>query len=492
MTASYPEPVPGALLAAADAGLRAALAGRPLVSVERFTSSGRTCYTGPAPVEAARPALAIGCYPSSPQARAGTVLAAETRTRLRGPLQRQRWVAEVDARARLLLAALERPPVIAAWYGTARLHTWAGPHGRLAAIDGALRSHLEDKAVFDALLAASGVPQQLRIPAVRVDGKLPSLGELRRTVACRRPVVQAGAYTGGRGTVFIDTERDLERAARMRGPYRVAAFVPGWSSNTTVLTVPDGQGSVAVYVDRPSHKAVGVAEAGIGPAKSAGNHWSRPWPRDTAAALVDAAVRIGHWAWEQHRMAGLFGLDAMLTEDGRVLLNEINCRNQGTTEVSGVNQQLRGLPPFVLAHLTVLLGGRVDWLPDVDDFNTGTVLTATSGMPGPFYLKLRHCGQHPAVLDDALPGPGVYRLHAGRLHWVQPGTHPADARPGEVLLANLPRPGTVCLPDAELGTAEGITATDAGPFAGPHDLSETGRALVDALARHLIPTTASE
>jgi hypothetical protein len=185
----------------------------------------------------------------------------------------------------------------------------------------------------------------------------------------------------------------------------------------------------------------------------------------------------------------LFGLDAILTDQGEVMFNEINVRNQGTTEVSGVNQQLRGVPPFLAAHLTVLLGGRPRWLPHVEEFNAGTIAAAVRPGPGPFYLKLRHHGTDPAVLSGLPHGPGVYRLHGGRLSWLRPGVHAADADAdtGEVLLANLPAPHVVCLPGAELGTAEGITAGSASPFAGTHELSPTGRALLDALGRALTP-----
>ncbi|MBO1414420.1 hypothetical protein, partial [Streptomyces sp. FH025] len=226
------------------------------------------------------------------------------------------------------------------------------------------------------------------------------------------------------------------------------------------------------------------------PAKSAGNVWNMPWPRPAAEAVVDAAVRIAEWAWSEHRMAGLFGLDALLTDDGRVFLNEINCRNQGTTEVSGVNQQLRGLPPFTVAHLAVLLGGRVDWLPDPDVFNAATIDAATSAAPGPYYLKLRHRGTHPVTVDG-LRGPGIYQPVGGGLRWVGPGSHPAQAGPGQVLLATLPEPDVVCLPGAEIGTAEAITTAD-GPFETPHSLSAAGRRLLAALDHHLVPANAPE
>ncbi|MEU1185767.1 hypothetical protein ABZ464_50805 [Streptomyces sp. NPDC005820] len=483
--------VDAGLTEAADRALARALDGRVLVSAERFCASMRTLYTGPAPLPSARPTVAVGCYPGWSDAAPDTVLAAEARTRVRGPGQRHAWMQAVDAEASALLRTRAAPPVIAAWYATDRLRRWAGPGGTVAAIDGRLRAAVEDKAAFDALLRAAGVPERTRIPCVRVDARLPDLAELRARVGAARLVVQSGADSGGRGRVFVDTDADLARAASMDGPYKVAAFVEGWSSNVTVLSVPDGRGWVSVYVDRPSHKAIGIPEAGIGPGKSAGNDWSRPWPAQAAADLVDAAVRVGELLWHTRRMAGMFGLDALLTGDGRVQLNEINCRNQGTTEVSAVNQQLRGLPPFTAAHLTILLGGHPDWLPPADDFNQATLTAATSPEPGPFYLKLRHHGDRPVRLTG-LRGPGVYRPAAENTHltWVRPGTHPyqADADRSEVLLTSLPGQDVVCLPGAELGTVEGLTTGPGRPFAGPHQLSGPGRGLLDALAAHLTAT----
>src|SRR5712691_1454670 len=270
---------------AAAAALAAVLGGRPLVSAERFTTAYRTCYTGPCPIEAMRPALAAGCYrPWHPALPAGMV-AAEEATRTRSPGLRHSWQDQALARAGQALSEMARPPVVTGWYATSQLRALAGPGGTVAAIDGALRDRLENKADFGQLLHAAGVPGEVQIPSVRISGKLPALAELRRQVGASRVVVQAGVTSGGRGTVIADTDADLAAAALMPGPYRVAAFIEGWSSNVTVLSVPDQAGGVRVYVDRPSHKAIAVAELGIGPAKSAGNDWSRPWPAPAAATL---------------------------------------------------------------------------------------------------------------------------------------------------------------------------------------------------------------
>lgn len=279
-----------------------ALMGRPLVSVERFTTAYRTCYTGSHPIEVMRPALAIGCYRPWLPAQPTAVIAAESATHLRSTALRHGWLDHALPEAKQALASFSAPLVVAGWYASRRLRELAGPDGCVAAIDGGLRARLEDKADFDHLLRQAGVPQEARIPALRIDGALPSLTELRRRLGTDRVVVQAGVTSGGRGTVIVIGEHDMAAAARLAGPYRVAGFVDGWSSNTTVLSVPDREhGGVAVYVDRPSHKAIAADQLGIGPAKSAGNDWSRPWPARAVTMLVEAAVRVAEWAWAEHQ-----------------------------------------------------------------------------------------------------------------------------------------------------------------------------------------------
>jgi hypothetical protein len=479
---------------AAAAALTAALAGRPLVSAERFTTAYRSCYTGQRPLEAIRPALAVGCYRPWQPAVPRQVFAAEDTAHIRSPQLRHDWLARVLPSARQAIADLGQV-VVTGWYATPALRDLAGPGGTVAAIDGALRDRIEDKADFDHLVAAAGVPLSNRIPAIRIDGPLPPLGELRRAVGAGQVVVQAGVTSGGRGTFFADDDAGLARAARMPGPYRVSAFTEGWSSNLTVLSVPDDSGGVRVYVDRPSHKAIAVAKLGIGTAKSAGNDWSRPWPPEAAAQFAEAAVRIGEWAWAEHRMAGLFGLDAILTPEGQVKVNEVNCRNQGTTEVSSVNQQLRGQPPFVIAHLVTMLGGHIDWLGDSDEYNHETIRRATEPGPGPFYAKVRLSGQEPARISPDFPGPGVYRLgEYGRLDLARGGAHPADADVdcGEVLIASAPGPDVTCHPSAEIATLEGVTSGPGWPFDGPGTASGQALRFARALLGLFVPLPGEE
>ncbi|MFE5030252.1 hypothetical protein ACFRAO_45015 [Streptomyces sp. NPDC056656] len=443
-------------------------------------------YAAAYPVPAARPALSLGCYPAWDPARPGHTLAAETGTGVRGGGERKHtWWPSIERRAHGLVAGLGVDPVVSGWYAVPYLASLAGAGGQVAGLPVAVRDQVENKGELGRILRAAGVPWSMVIAARTYTGRLPELARLRREVGSHRLVVQAAHAAGGRGTVFVDDARDMERAAGLAGPWRVSAFVPGPSSNVTVLSVPDGCGGVRVYVDRPSHKAIGVAAVGIGAAKSAGNDWSVPWPAADVSAVVDAAVRVGVWAWETHRMTGLWGLDCIWSESGPVI-NEINARKQGTTEVSGVNQQLAGFPPLVTAHLAVQLGVTPTWLPAAEEFNTVTVAAASGGELGPYYLKVRARGAVRARED--FPGSGIYRLSGERLVWAHPGAHPAqaDSDAGCVLIANAPEAGTACESGAELGTVEGLTRGPGSPFAGPGELSARGWALLGAFDQWFI------
>ncbi|MFI9593290.1 hypothetical protein [Nonomuraea sp. NPDC052265] len=466
---------------AAHEELTAALAGRPLVCVERFSTALRTGYTGPAPIGALRPALSIGCYSAWDPALPGMVVAAEDRTRTRSVAERRAWLPRVRHEAARHLLKLDRPPVVFTWYDNARLRELAGPGGVVAAIDADVRAAIEAKHLLDDLLRAAGVPAVARVPCVHVE-RLPGLAELRRAVGTERVVVQAGRRADRHGTVVVSGEKDMPRAARLLGPYRVAAYVPGWPCTIAVLSVPDSEGGVRVYADRPAHTSAGIAELGAGPMRSTGDDWSRPWPTPAAALLIECAERIAFWAWRRYGAAGLFSVEAILTPGERVHLSAIKWRHQEGTEVSSVNQQAAGLPPFVLAHLSVMLGGRVTWLGDPQEFNQRTLLRAARP-GGPFHVRVRLDGDAP-VRVAAAQGPGVYRLdRSGHLRWVRRGAHPSDARAsqGEFLLANLPEPDVVCHPGADLATVEGVAEGAAHPFDGPDAVSPATRRIVAAV-----------
>ncbi|MFB9476506.1 hypothetical protein ACFFR3_44030 [Nonomuraea salmonea] len=470
----------------AHAELLAALDGRPLVAIDRYGTVLRTGYTGPAPVEALRPALAVGCYAAWDPALPGVTVSAEERTGVRSVAERHGWLRRVRHDAARQLVKLDRPPVVATCIAGAQLQELAHG-GTIAAVDPGVRATIEARHLFDDLLRAAGVPPAARIRSVPVE-RLPGLAELRRAVGTERVVVQAGGAGGGRGTVVVSGEDDMGRAARLLGPYRVAAYVDGLPCAVTALSVPDGAGGVSVYVDRPAHAATGVPEAGAGPLDGAGHDWSRPWPLPAAALLIECAERLAVWGWRRYGVTGLFTVRALLTPAERVFLSAIRWRYDAATEVSAANQQAMGVPPFTAAHLTVLLGGRVTWLPDPQEFNQLSLLRATRA-GGPFTIRLRVTGETP-VRVTAGRGPGVYRLdEADRPRFVRRAAHPAEAPAdqGEFLLAGLPGPDVLCHPGADLATIEAVTEGATEPFHGPASASPFTRRVAAAVHRLLIP-----
>lgn len=213
-----------------------------------------------------------------------------------------------------------------------------------------------------------------------------------------------------------------------------------------------------MYVDAPSLKGIAVADLGIGLAKSAGNDWSKPWPADQLTRLISGIEQFARWAYRVHRLTGLWGVDVIWSPDGPAI-NEINCRLQGTTETASAVQRLRDHVPLVLAHLALQLGRSPTWLPTAETFNSRTIDWTATRRKAPFYVKLR--ATRSSTGTPRFPGSGVY--HLGRhneLAWLRPGATPLDADfdQGEVLLANVAPPGTLCTPGAELATAEGVTS----------------------------------
>ena len=96
------------------------------------------------PIEALHPALAVGCYPAWAPALPAAVVAAEHRTRIRSVAERHGWLPRIRHDIPAHLVALDRPPVIGAWYATSRLRELATPGGTVAAIDGELRDKVEE------------------------------------------------------------------------------------------------------------------------------------------------------------------------------------------------------------------------------------------------------------------------------------------------------------------------------------------------------------
>lgn len=93
-------------------------------------------------------------------------------------------------------------------------------------------------------------------------------------------------------------------------------------------------------------------------------------------------------------------------------MNEINCRLQGTSEVSTINQVQREFPPFYLLHLAIFLGIELSNEIHCDTlFNRSTqqqMIQKTQ--PAPFYLNIPNLNPNPLQIHSSFKGSSLYQL----------------------------------------------------------------------------------
>lgn len=236
--------------------IQAALAGRPLIVIDRFTSAGRSWLRDPSTGNGLSPDLAVGLYDSWPQAGRHPVLALERLTRRRDNRAKHTWLdLLVPVVSHELSGLPARDPVLHCWYTTPALKQLARTGNTILARPTAVRFALEDKTAFPRFMRNAGLPKDLWVNSVVLGhGGVPEgFGELQRRFDADTLVVQAAHGSGGRGTAFARTAAEFEQATIYR-PVRVAGYVPGASSSLSVLTVPHPQRAkeCSVYVDAPS------------------------------------------------------------------------------------------------------------------------------------------------------------------------------------------------------------------------------------------------
>lgn len=470
--------------------LSRALSHSTLVCFDRFGSAGRNIFSGAYPIQIFRPDLTVSYYAPWKSCQPKVSLTCESKTHRRDAQLKHHYVQFLWTEIEKVFETFDRPPAIAAWYQTPELKELTKRFGgKILAIPEPTRQILEDKSRLNSLLKNAGVDPSFLIESISIESgtSLPSYHEM--VSRFELPFVVQCNSSGGRGTIFVFQPSDYEKAARLLGPRRISRFISGFSANTTVLTAPSHKDRCRVYVDLPSHKAIHIPEVGIGETKGAGNDWTIPFRKVELAGIIDAAVKIGEYAYRTYGLVGLWGFDSIWSDKGLVI-NEINCRNQGTTEVSSINQLLGDFLPLLAAHYTILLGEEVIWLCSPDEFNDKTLNRASQPLKiSPFYLKIRNREKFPLKNDLNFSGSGIYRFtNSQKLEWLREDCHTLSANfdQGEVLIANAPLSDTICMPGAELCTLEGV-AQNHSIFSSPHTLSETAKKLVNAVFCQFVP-----
>lgn len=379
-------------------------------------------------------------------------------------------------------------PVFLTWFETERRQKLAkSVSGKLLAIPATIRHKLEDKASFDSILRGSGIPQknQLKTKNYNSTKNLPSYEKIKDLFG--KIFVVQGRSMGGDGTIIVRRKKNYEQARlNLKDRIRISEYCGSQYFSSNILNVPLEGNKCAVYVDIPSHKTANIPELGIPEVTGAGQDWSLLYPKYFAKKFVDYVVKIGQFLYKNYHLIGLWSLEGFWN-DSNVYFNELNCRPGGDTEVSSINQVLKKFPPFFAIHTLVFLNAKLNWLPNSNNFNEGTISDIYQMKnPRPFYLKVRVKDKYPVKRAAHFLGSGIYKLtDDNRLEWLRSGQSTLDANfdNNEVLVADAPLAGTISYPGIQLCTLEGISYYK-HIFSGPKSLSNEASRLTKAIYKN--------
>ncbi len=459
------------------------LHGRVLVVWDKWGGFLRNVYAGPHPIPTARPDVVVCKIRPWMNHHNQKVFSFEdaTGTTQPGPSYEEPLVRDLDTH----LASLGKPIAIAGWTKRDIHADFIKKHGgSFLGVDQQVRKQIENKYHFNTFLNEVGIPKhrQLKHGIFEAASVLPGFQALRNAYGLPF-VLQTDSSQGGRGTVIITDESQLQEARQhLAGKLRVSEYRDQQYSTAYLLTVPKPNGDCEVYVDIPSYKTTDIPELHINEVTGAGGDWTLPYPSSfDATNYVEHIVQLGKYLYHKFGLMGHWNVEGFMTDYG-MDFNELNSRPGGGTEVSGTNQVLRHIPPFIISHIISWLGGHITYMPSSDEFNHQTIQEITKrSLPGPFYLK-SFGGQSHQKLRADVPGNGVYRLtDDNNLVWVREGFATIDANfdNNEVLLAHVPKHTTTIKPKSQVCTIEGVSGFR-HIFNGQHALSEIGLKVAQA------------
>lgn len=376
----------------------------------------------------------------------------------------------------------KRKPIISVWNETDYLIQIKKQfNSKILVVRNNVFQKIEDKTNLIFILKSSGIPEGdcLKTKIFKNINDIAHYNELSKYLGPKF-VVQVNS-SGGKGTRIISSQEDLAKLCneKMPGPVRVVQYYSGYSVNTNILTIPNGASDCSIYVDVPSHKVMGDSEENFS-FGSIGNDWSLNFPEKPINKFIDYVRRVGKFLYLNYGLIGLWGVDSIWS-DNDFRINEINCRFQGTTEVSSINQLIRGCIPFSVTHSCIFLGISVNWMPDEKDFNqeTAGLMKKNSGVR-PFYLKVRSNYNSPIKINNGFRGTGVYSFCNNKLIKVleSNSTIAANLNEKTVLIVNTPLPETLSFPGTQLCTIEGMTKNGKGIFTSDAKLTNEATTLL--------------
>ena len=318
-----------------------------------------------------------------------------------------------------------------------------------------VRDRWENKKFFREALEKVGIEP---IPAERFsveEVNWEKVVEVRKRLGGRRVVMRLPEVTrgGGQGTVFVETKEDFEKFERVLAERRkkfelknvfIAKFIRGESPSMTGCVTRYGVLCGPLQTQVLDQSLLVDREKGSG--LFCGHDWSFGWwPEQVWRQAARVVRRFGEFIYKKGYL-GVFGIDFLVEENGRVWPVECNPRYTGAFPVFSMLQMEAGEPSFDVFHLLEHLG--VDYEVDLEAVQRlywrrkeGAHLVLSNRTN----RRLRVKGQVRA---------GVWRFEKGRIEFVREGFEVGDIKDPErefVLTDGVPLKGGVVRPRLRCG-----------------------------------------
>ena len=256
---------------------------------------------------------------------------------------------------------------------------------------------------------------------------------------------------GGHSTVIAKSFTEFYEACKDRQGYlKVAKFIEGVNSNVSICAgniipsptkfgalrgslLPDesrysrqtlvnllergkesglNKGNIVSFVQPGTLKVVGDEHLTTCATNGVGNQLNYSFNKDILENIYSIGSRLGEFMALCGKV-GLFGIDLIITKEGKIYINEINDRQQGPTETASLNNENHSLPGIL----------RVGFLQNYANFRDKRVVDFMKGITShskeiydesvniesPYYIKL--AGERVAKPSAVTISSGTYLVH---------------------------------------------------------------------------------
>lgn len=294
-----------------------------------------------------------------------------------------------------------------------------------------LREKLENKVFFRKILIKSGISP---IPGTIAGPSEIDYGELSSKFGPGL-VLQLPEGSGGKGTFFVNSNKDMEgakkRIRKKAGDTGVVVtkFIGGSSPSITGCVTRHG-----IFCTNLQYQLLDIPECanpGAGSGVFCGHDWTSAGsiPKSIQEKAVEHTMRMGGTLKEMG-YRGIFSLDMVLdSETGELYVVECNPRLVGSFPTLTMVQLAGGEIPIMALHILEFLGAECEISPE--EANVG-MQRSKRGSQLILYNRFPCNGINRGELK-----PGIYELSKGRLVFKRPSYDLRDLKTGgEFLLTD--------------------------------------------------------